>query len=471
MRAVTRRPFDPSLARGGLFDASEGAGPSGGEAAALSVSQAADLIKGTVGALGRVRIRGEVGTLSAGKHCYFALRDEQSVVNCVMWSSTLARAGVKPQAGLRAVAEGVFDYYGPGGRLNFVVDRLRVEGEGDLEARFRALCGELRELGYFDEARKRALPPMPRGVAIITAAGSAALADCIKTSQLRLPGVPLVIVSVAVQGVDAVVQVVRAIELVNLHAERLGVDVLLVTRGGGSREDLQAFNERAVAEAAFRSRLPLVAAIGHESDTSVIELVADLRASTPTQAIMEILPDREELRAQVDSNGSRLSLLVRQQLSMRRRHLQAIASRASLRDGRAALKPAADALLRMALRLRHVVAARPREARLALGELSARLDRMAPSRVTASGQERLRSLSRRLALASLQQQGRRRERTSVLAARLEAASPEQALVRGYSITLDADGKPIRDAASVAPGSLLVTRLQRGELRSRTEASR
>jgi exodeoxyribonuclease VII large subunit len=125
----------------------------------------------------------------------------------------------------------------------------------------------------------------------------------------------------------------------------------------------------------------------------------------------------------------------------------------------------------MALRLRHAVAARPREARLALGELSARLDRMAPSRVTASGQERLRSLSRRLVLASLQQLGRRQERASVLAARLEAASPEQALVRGYSITLDADGKPVRDATSVAPGSLLVTRLQRGELRSRTEPSR
>ena len=468
---MARRPFDPSLARGGLFDAADTPASGGDAPRPLSVTQAAELLKGTVGALGRVRIEGEVGTLSSTRHCYFALRDEQAVVSCVMWSSALARSAVKPQLGVRVQAEGVFDYYGPGGRLNFVVDRLKLVGEGDLDARFRALCAELRELGYFDEARKRTLPAVPRGVAIVTAAGSAALADCVKTSAMRLPGVPLVVVSVAVQGADAPGQVARAIELVNAHADRLGVDVLLVTRGGGSREDLQAFNERVVADAAFRSRLPLVAAIGHESDTSVIELVADLRSSTPTQAIMAILPDRQELGAQVDATGSRLSLLVRQQVVARRRHVQAIGSRACLRDGRGLLKPSADVLARVSLRLRHAVALRPREARLSLGAVSARLDRFAPSQAVAHGRERLRSLARRLSLTATHALRGRLERAAGVEARLESVSPEQALARGYSITLDQHGRPVRDAATVPAGSLLVTRLQHGELRSRTEAPR
>ncbi|MFM7806821.1 MAG: exodeoxyribonuclease VII large subunit, partial [Planctomycetota bacterium] len=296
---MARRPFDPSLARGGLFgdpSAAEQAKPAEkpAEKPALSVSQAAELLKGTLMGLGRVRIQGEVGQAGGGTHCYFTLKDESSTVNCVMWASTLSRSAVKPEQGVEVIVEGTFDYYGPSGRLSLIVDRMRHVGEGDLEARFRALCNELRGLGWFDEARKRPLPLVPRGVAIVTAPGSAALADCLKIAATRFPSVPLTVIGVKVQGSDAAAEVVRAIERVNAAADTLGVEVIIVTRGGGSREDLQAFNERAVAEAAFRSRLPLVAAIGHESDTSVIELVADLRASTPTQAMVAVLPDRRE---------------------------------------------------------------------------------------------------------------------------------------------------------------------------------
>lgn len=438
---------------------------------ALSVTQAAELLKGTLLGLGRVRIQGEVAQAGGGTHCYFTMKDASATLNCVMWASTLARSAVKPVQGAEVVVEGTFDYYAPGGRLSLIVDRIRHVGEGDLEARFRALCSELRGLGWFDEARKRPLPLVPRGVAIVTAPGSAALADCLKIAAGRFPSIPLVVVGVRVQGADAAGEVVRAIDGVNASADALGVDVIVVTRGGGSREDLQAFNERSVAEAALRSRLPLVAAIGHESDTSVIELVADLRASTPTQAIVAVLPDRRELLTQVQSASARLSMHVRQQVSMRRQRLRGVAARACLRDPRAMLVLPRQRLGKMATALRHAATMLQRDAGDRLRAAEARLRMHAPTAVVRVGHQRAQALRRRLAMAAANQLSAESAALSALRARLESVAPERALARGYSITLDAQGRPIRDAAAVPPGSEIVTRLERGELRSRTEGPR
>lgn len=469
---MARKPFDPSLARGGLFDGAppvEQAKPA--ERPALSVSQAAEMLKGTLMGLGRVRIQGEVGQAGGGTHCYFTLKDESATVNCVMWASTLSRSAVKPEQGVEVIVEGTFDYYGPSGRLSLIVDRMRHVGEGDLEARFRALCNELRALGWFDDARKRPLPLVPRGIAIITAPGSAALADCLKIAATRFPSVPLTVIGVKVQGSDAAAEVVRAIERVNAAADALGVEVIVVTRGGGSREDLQAFNERAVAEAVFHSRLPLVAAIGHESDTSVIELVADLRASTPTQAMVAVLPDRRELLAQVQSISARLAMQVRQQVAMRRQRLRGVATRACLRDPLAMLVFPRQRLARVRVALRHAAASVQRGAVDRVRALDARLRAHSPAAVIGVGRARSLSLDRRLALAATNRLSAEGAALQALRARIESVAPERTLARGYSITLDPSGQPIRDAARVPPGTEIVTRLERGELRSRTEGSR
>ena len=437
----------------------------------MSVSQVAELLKATLLGVGRVRVQGEVGQTSGGTHCYFTLKDEHSTVSCVMWGSTLARSPVKPQAGVEVVVEGTFDYYAPNGRLSLIVDRVRHVGEGDLEARFRALCAELRGLGWFDDARKRPLPTVPRGIALVTAPGSAALADCLKIAGERFPSVPITVIGVRVQGSEAAAEVASAIARVNESAQALGVDVIVVTRGGGSREDLQAFNERAVAEAAFRSRLPLVAAIGHESDTSVIELVADVRASTPTQAMVRVLPDRAELLAQVRACASRLALQARQAVVLRRQRLRAISTRTVLREPAALLVPARVRIERSVVALRHVAVTLRRDALERMRTLEARLQAHAPTAVVGIGHARTGALRRRLALVAARRLSTATAAVAAMGARLESVAPDRALARGYSITLDALGRPVRDPASVPPGSEIVTRLQRGELRSRTEGPR
>jgi exodeoxyribonuclease VII large subunit len=462
------------MAAGGLFDAPASAAAPKPEAApepaALTVSQAAAAVRDSVFAIGRVRVEGEIGSVATKKACFFTLRDPaaDAAIDCIMWLGALGRSEAQPVVGKRMVVEGRFDFWASGGRLRLVADRVSLVGEGDLEARFRALCTELRGLGYFDDARKRPLPLVPRGVAIITASGSAALADCLKISGNRLPCVPIHVVHVAVQGAGAAEEVARAIHAVNDNAERLGVDVLVVTRGGGSREDLQAFNERVVADAAFRSRLPLVAAIGHESDVSVIELVADVRASTPTQAMVAVIPERQELRTQLDAVWSRLCGLVRQGVQVRSQHVRGLASRACLRDPRAMLVRPSERLARVRLWMRHVGGRFAATARDRIRVLESRLQARAPRASVAVGRGRATDLSRRLD-ASLRAVLRSRvDAVHALAARLEAVAPERTLARGYSITLDAQGRPVRDASTLREGEPITTRLERGTVRSRVE---
>lgn len=440
---MPRSPFDPSQALGGLFEQPASVPQ---PRAPLSVVEAARAVQDRLGSLGRLRVQGEVSAPRKGKHCYFELKDEQAVMACAIWASVLGRGVPAPDHGERVVIEGQFDFYAGNGKVTFVVHRLERVGEGDLDARFRALCDELRSAGYFSEDRKRQLPLLPRGIAIITSLDSAALHDCLKTSAIRFPSVPITVIGVPVQGAGSAEAVARAVQEVGLRAEALGVDVVVVTRGGGSREDLQAFNERVVADAVFRSPLPVVAAVGHESDTTVIDLVADHRASTPTQAMMAVLPDREELRQQLQGVAGSLVLRVRQGLGQRRDRLHAVASRPCLHDASGALRV-------------------PRER---LKAMAARLAAQAPMARLAAARERTSGLMRRIELAAARVRVDRLARLQALADRLASVSPTQVLARGYSITLDEAGRTVRSAGDVTAGQVLRTRVHAGEIRSRVE---
>jgi exodeoxyribonuclease VII large subunit len=292
--------------------------------------------------------------------------------------------------------------------------------------------------------------------------------DCLRTAELRCPAVPLLVVGVPVQGAAAAPAVARAIEALNERREALGIDVIVVTRGGGSREDLQAFNERVVAEAAHRSQLPVVSAIGHEMDTSVLDLVADHRASTPTQAMMAVLPDRDELAAQVDALGDRLGMLVVQAVRTRRLRLQALASRPVLQDARSMVRFPRERLARTALRLRQEALALHRKAEGRWSSLERRLAACAPQARVAVARVRAAELAGRMQRVTVGALQRLRMRLEALDARLDSVAPERTLARGYSITLDAQGRVVRDAGGVPEGVIITTRLQRGELRSRTE---
>jgi len=388
----------------------------------LTVSEVTELIRTTLELQvpSPLRVIGEVSNLSCRKHWYFSLKDEQSVLSCVAWVSAARTFGFVPDEGTEVVATGYVSHYGPQGRTQFYVNKLEPVGAGALELKFRAMCAELRRLGYFDESRKKPLPVFPRRIAVITSKGGAALQDVIATAAQRCGAVALLLVDVRVQGDGAAEQVAAAIRRVDEAAARLGVDAVLVTRGGGSAEDLWAFNERVVADAAFACRLPLVAAIGHESDTSVIELVADLRAATPTQAVMRLIPSAQEMAAQLVHLDGRLRLLVRRQVEREAQRLDIAARSALLRDPAALVKQARDAL----------------------AALVGRLDRAATVWVR-----------------------RQKDRVAAMGRQLAAIDPHRVLERGYSYTTTADGRLVRAVGDVRDGDAIVTRVRDGSIDS------
>lgn len=409
----------------------------------LRVSQAAELIRAALegGLPAPLRVVGEVSGLACRDHWYFSLKDATSVIRCVAWASSARAFGFVPTEGTEVVATGHVSHYARQGSTQLYVSHLVPVGAGALELRFRAMCDELRRLGYFDEARKKRLPAFPRRIAVITSRSGAALRDVLVTAAQRCPAVSIVLIDVRVQGEGAAAGVAAAIARADRLAGELEIDAILVTRGGGSPEDLWTFNERLVADAAYRCRLPLVAAIGHESDTTVIELVADVRAATPTQAAMRLVPDAGELRRQVEHLRHRLGFLTARRLERERERLAAAARSPVLRGPGAAIA----------------------QARTRLQERRLRLDRAMRRR--ADLRPGLLALARRLAQAAARHLGRRRERAGALRQRLEGVSPLAVLGRGYSLTTTADGTLVSSVRDVAAGLVIVTQVRDGAIES------
>ena len=244
-------------------------------------------IKLTLSDVGPLLVAGELSSVKvvASGHLYATLKDEGAVLSLVMWRSSVARMGRIPAEGARVVVRGSLDVYPPRGSYQLIVTRIAEAGQGDLAARLEQLKAALAAEGLFAEERKRPLPLLPRAVGLATAAGSAALADMLHSIRARFPAMPVVVAPCLVQGRGAAASIVAALTRLAAHPS---VDVIVCGRGGGSLEDLWAFNERIVAEAIVRCPVPVVAAIGHETDTSLAELVADERAATPTQAEFDI---------------------------------------------------------------------------------------------------------------------------------------------------------------------------------------
>ncbi|MCH2147537.1 MAG: exodeoxyribonuclease VII large subunit, partial [Phycisphaerales bacterium] len=267
--------------------------------------------------IGRVEVIGQINGPKLGKHWYFSLVDEDAKIDCAMWSSKTAsvtRTGWQPKQGDVVNVKGTIGHYGKFGKTQLYVDSLKLfqDEKGKLQREFEALVKLLRGKGYFDVAHKLALPAYPQKIAVVTSATSAAVQDVIATANQRCPSVELLIVNVPVQGDASAPAVAKAINKLSSIANRDGIDAIIVTRGGGAMEDLWAFNDAAVAEATYKASVPIVAAIGHESDTTIIELVADVRASTPTQAVMALIPDSEELLHMIHQLDARMKQSMRQ---------------------------------------------------------------------------------------------------------------------------------------------------------------
>ncbi|MBS0187040.1 MAG: exodeoxyribonuclease VII large subunit [Planctomycetes bacterium] len=432
---------------------------SAGAEAPWSVSRLAEQIDVSLrrGIAGTLRVVGEISGFRDRTHWYFDLKDQDAVVNCVMFASAARRINQPPRDGELVVVKGRVEYYAKGGKVSFILESLERAGEGPRDRAFRELCAKLKADGAFDPDRKKPLPRFPRRIAVITSRSAAALQDVINTRDRRCPAVGLACIDVPVQGDNAAPLIAHAIRAVSIHGAKLGFDAILLTRGGGSKEDLWCFNDPQVAEAILSCRLPLVAAIGHEIDTTIAELVADERCATPTQAAMRLIPDRRELERQLDSTTRRLG---------------AALSRGAL---------SADRNCQIAEhRLAGGMTTRCREAHRRLASVELNLEQVKPQSVHARMIARLDDVSRRLTLAieqgldidlaSLQSRladaaaaGAREQasRLSALDRHLNAVGPQKVLERGFSMTARKDGRLLRSIQEVKPGESLRTRLADG----------
>jgi exodeoxyribonuclease VII large subunit len=296
-----------------------------------------------------VWVRGEITnyTQSGAGHRYFSLKDETAMLRCV---SFRGMAGYVPplRNGMAVLAHGRLSLYEQRGDYQLYVDAIEEAGIGELHLRFEALKAQLEEEGLFAPERKRSLPPLPAVVGIVTSSSAAALRDILRTLRLRCPMVRVVLAPALVQGVGAAGQVAAALDLLNAHGE---ADVILVARGGGSLEELWAFNEEPVARAIARSAIPVVTGVGHETDVTIADFVADLRASTPTAAAAAVVPDASEWRAGLDETRERLEYLIaarlqagRERLATSRHQLERASPIRRIRDGRQRVDEAQHAL-------------------------------------------------------------------------------------------------------------------------------
>jgi len=439
--------------------------PQPGPPPALSVSQLAANIDHALkqGLPAKLRVAGEITGFNDRTHWYFSLKDDSSVVSCVMFVSAVRRTVFDPANGMEVVATGSVSHFPKWGRTQLYVEALEPVGAGALELKYRQLVAQLREKGWFDDDRKQPIPRVPRAIAVVTSKTGAALQDVLDTLRRRAPFVDVLTIDARVQGDRAAPEIVSAINFLNARADQLGIDTIILTRGGGSMEDLWAFNEPSVAEAIVKSRLPVVAAIGHETDTTIAELVADLRAATPTQAAVRAAPDAAALLDHLHAAENRLRSTLARRGERAAERLRS--SRAEMTGAlRARLHAESDRLHRAAAKLarKHpaaVYAAR----RTTLDDLS---DRLARTMKRALRAKSTAVLADRLLAAPPCRAHNERAHLNELERLLQTTGPVATLRRGYSVTTTtAGGALLRSADDAKPGDDIVTRLADGSVRS------
>lgn len=338
--------------------------------------------------LRNVWLQGEVSNFvrATSGHCYYSLKDDRAVISCVMWRADAARLARLPQNGEQVLVRGYVSFYEAQGRVQFYTDLLEPAGRGRLYQEFEALRDRLAAEGLFDAATKRPLPAWPQRIGVVTSARAAALRDILRTLAARDPLVEVLLAPAAVQGTEAPPQLVAALAWLNTWSATVEpLDVILLARGGGSIEELWAFNDEQVVRAIARSAVPVVTGIGHETDFTLADFAADLRAPTPTGAASVVTPHRQELQAQVAAQRDRLTLALTQRLAGERQrltHRRSLLRRASPRTQIVRRRQQTDDLtLRLQRQMQHRLALR----RAALDGLRARLTSLDPRAVLQRG--------------------------------------------------------------------------------------
>lgn len=392
---------------------------------AITVTDLSNKLKRSIeGAFGNVAVTGELGNYRGphhSGHVYCNLKDSGAQIKLIIWRGTLQKLRFELKDGLEVTIVGKLDVYTKRGEYSLVATSIEPRGLGGLQLAFQQMYERLQAEGLFEDEHKRELPRYPQRIAVVTSPTGAAIADIITTARRRNRLVEILVWPAKVQGEGAAEEVAHAIERLNALNDQLNIDVMLVGRGGGSLEDLWAFNEEPVARAIYESKIPVVSAVGHEVDTTIADLVADLRAPTPTAAAEIVVP---ELAGMIE--------VVHEQ---------------KLRLGRG---------------LRHTVELWTER----LETLKSRMAAMGPLNQVRREQQRLDYLWENTQRAMQHQLANARELVAAQGQRLNALSPLAVLQRGYSITRNTKGEVIKEAEQVKPGEELVTKLAKGELRSK-----
>jgi exodeoxyribonuclease VII large subunit len=406
--------------------------------------------------LGLLWISGEVSgcTRAPSGHLYFTLKDDTAQVRCVFFRHKAQRLPFTLREGLAVEVRATPSIYEPRGEFQLNVETLRLAGLGALYERFLQRKNALAAAGLFDAARKRALPAFPRRIGIVTSRRAAALRDVLTTLARRFPGAPVVVYPASVQGAGAAGEIAMAIRRANSHAH---VDVLIVCRGGGSLEDLWAFNEEIVARAVYESRLPIVSGVGHETDFTICDFVADVRAATPTAAAALVAPDRAALRHAVAGLARRFVRAHEHAASNRAQRLDTAARR--LVHPAARLAQQAEQARQLAHRLTRAFAHRREGARRQVVAVQARLLR--ECRAPLPHAARVVQVARALATAGRDHVGRAERHVDRLGAALALLNPAAVLDRGYAIVTTADGAIVADARGLAAGADVAMRFAKG----------
>lgn len=394
----------------------------------LSVSDVNQYIKAMVdrdGLLSGLCIRGEVSNYKVypSGHHYFTLKDAGGALRCVMFKGSAVSLRFRPENGMKALAFGRISVFPRDGAYQLYCERLTPEGVGDLYVAFEQLKVRLQQEGLFDPAHKKPIPAYPQRIAIVTSSAGAAIHDMLRILGKRYPLTKVILLPVRVQGAEAPPEICGAIRYVNRFQL---ADVIITGRGGGSMEDLWAFNDERVARTIYQSEIPVISAVGHEPDVTISDFVADLRAATPSNAAELAVPDQAELRERLLSAQSRLQQAQTRQLKLARQRLDGLKSKRVLQSP---------------------------------------MNYLQDRRMLLDYQQK------QLAACTRQQLDKKKQRFIRLTAALDAMSPLKVLSRGYSMTRDQNGHVLRDAGAVQAGSPITVTLQTGEVDAVVQTTR